>query len=57
LKKVADFLDRTVRISVDIQAKSGKKLVDFEKGVKDSSELKKLREEVEKYSSGFPMPG
>ena len=56
-ERVAEYLDRAVKISIDIQAKSGKKLVDFEKGVKESSELKKLSEEVEKYSSGFPMPG
>lgn len=56
-EKVAEFLDRTVKMSVELQAKSGKKLVDFEKAVKESGELKKLREEVEKFSVAFPMPG
>lgn len=56
-EKVAEYLDRTVKIAGNIQAKSGKKLVDFEKGVKENSELKQLKEEVEKYASGFPMPG
>jgi glycine hydroxymethyltransferase len=56
-ERVAEFLDRTIKISLDIQAKHGKKLVDFEKGIKENTELKKLSEEVEKFASGFPMPG
>lgn len=56
-EKIAEYLDRTIKISLDIQSKSGKKLVDFEKGIKDNADLKKLRGEVEKFAEGFPMPG
>jgi len=54
---VADFLDRVVKISVDIQAKVGKKLVDFVSAIEGNAELQQLKKEVEEFANKFPFPG
>merc|ERR1719243_532045 len=46
-KKVAGFLDRCVQIALEIQKVKGKKLKDFEEGLKDNAALKEVRGEVE----------
>merc|ERR1712228_439419 len=56
-EKIAEFLDRTVQISLKIQAEKGKKLKDFELGVKDNTEVEALRKEVEAFATGFGFPG
>ena len=40
MDKIADFLVRSIKVSKDIQEKSGKKLVDFIIGMDESEELK-----------------
>merc|ERR1712078_770235 len=55
--KIAEFLDRTVQISLKIQAEKGKKLKDFELGVKDNKEVEALRKDVEAFATGFGFPG
>merc|ERR1719236_94724 len=37
-RKIASFLDRCCQIALDVQAKKGKKLKDFEDGLKDNKE-------------------
>jgi glycine hydroxymethyltransferase len=56
-KKVVEFLDRGVKIGIEIQKKTGKPLKNFIVGVKESEEIKTLRKEVEEFASNFPMPG
>lgn len=56
-EKIADFLDRVVKISVSIQETHGKKLVDFVAALPNNAELKALKVEVEAYAKDFPMPG
>merc|ERR1712084_29984 len=56
-EKIAEFLDRTVQISLKIQAEKGKKLKDFELGVKDNKEVEALRKDVETFATGFGFPG
>jgi glycine hydroxymethyltransferase len=56
-KKVVDFLDRSVKIGVEIQKKTGKPLKNFIVGVKESQEVKDLKKEVEVFAVNFPMPG
>merc|ERR1712196_539022 len=46
-KKIADFLDRCCQIALKIQAEKGKKLKDFEQGLKDNADVVELRKEVE----------
>merc|ERR1711920_413748 len=55
-EKIAEFLDRTVQISLKIQAEKGKKLKDFELGVKDNKEVEALRKDVETLATGFGFP-
>jgi glycine hydroxymethyltransferase len=55
--KVADFLHRGVQIGLDLQAKSGKKLVDFTPHLEGNAELALLRRDVEEFADAFPMPG
>lgn len=39
MQEVARFIDEAIKISLSIQSKTGKKLVDYNKGVADSSEI------------------
>jgi len=55
--QVAQFLDEAVKISIQIQAKTGKKLEDFLPVLNDNQEIHSLKERVENYSKKFPMPG
>ncbi|EGC37984.1 serine hydroxymethyltransferase [Dictyostelium purpureum] len=56
-EKIAEFLDRIVKISLEIQSRVGKKLVDFVGEIHKSKELLDLKQEVEKFSSQFTLPG
>eukprot|EP00172_Hildenbrandia_rubra_P000427 Plantae.Rhodophyta-Hildenbrandia_rubra.ctg12067.p1 GENE.Plantae.Rhodophyta-Hildenbrandia_rubra.ctg12067~~Plantae.Rhodophyta-Hildenbrandia_rubra.ctg12067.p1 ORF type:complete len:525 (+),score=96.60 Plantae.Rhodophyta-Hildenbrandia_rubra.ctg12067:173-1747(+) len=54
---IAGYLDRAVKLALEIQKKSGKKLKDFSAAAQTSEEVKALRKEVIEYSQKFPMPG
>lgn len=56
-EKVGEFLDRVVKICLRVQSKTGKKMVEFKKGIADDEELKTLSQEVNQFSKAFPMPG
>ncbi|KAK5583121.1 hypothetical protein RB653_004711 [Dictyostelium firmibasis] len=56
-EKIAEFLHRIVLISLEIQGRVGKKLVDFVAEINKSKELSDLRKEVEEFSSQFTLPG
>merc|ERR1719222_375255 len=56
-EKIALFLDRCCQIALAIQAKKGKKLVDFEAGLKENADVGVLKKEVEAWASGFGYPG
>merc|ERR1712151_1464030 len=56
-KKIAFFLDRCLQISLQIQKEKGKKLVDFEAGMKDNAEIEVLKKEVQAWAIGFGYPG
>jgi glycine hydroxymethyltransferase len=55
--KIAEFLDRGVKIALAVQAKSGKALKDFLPLLEANEDVKTLRSEVENFSKTFPMPG
>lgn len=55
-EQVADFLDRAIKISVDIQKASGKKLVDFVAAIPQNKDIETLRNDVSKFATQFPMP-
>merc|ERR1719451_46047 len=46
-KQIAEFLDRCCQIALKIQKEKGKKLKDFEEGLKDDAEVKQLQSEVQ----------
>jgi glycine hydroxymethyltransferase len=55
-KKIATFLDRCCQIALDVQKTKGKKLKDFEDGLKDNADVVALRGEVEAWAVGFGYP-
>merc|ERR1711972_767695 len=55
-RQVARFLDRCCQISVKVQNEKGKKLKDFEEGLKGNREIEELRAEVEAFATGFGFP-
>merc|ERR1719428_951837 len=56
-KKIAEFLDRCLQISLQIQKEKGKKLKDFELGLQDSKEVLQLKKDVEAFAFKFGYPG
>ena len=56
-KKVAGFLDRAVKISLDVQKSSGKKLKDFVAALPNNKDIPVLAHEVAQFATSFPMPG
>eukprot|EP00928_Gymnodinium_smaydae_P077328 TRINITY_DN6060_c0_g2_i2.p1 TRINITY_DN6060_c0_g2~~TRINITY_DN6060_c0_g2_i2.p1 ORF type:complete len:741 (-),score=168.93 TRINITY_DN6060_c0_g2_i2:824-3022(-) len=56
-KQIAAFLDRALTISLEVQKEKGKKLRDFEEGLKDSAAVKALKADVEAFAFGFGYPG
>merc|ERR1712050_67258 len=55
--KIAEFLDRVLQISLQIQKEKGKKLKDFEEGLKGCQEIEALRTEVQEFASVLGYPG
>uniref|UniRef100_A0A7S2VJR7 Serine hydroxymethyltransferase n=1 Tax=Zooxanthella nutricula TaxID=1333877 RepID=A0A7S2VJR7_9DINO len=56
-QRIAGFLDRCCSIALRIQTDKGKKLKDFEAGLKGDAETAALRGEVEAWASKFGYPG
>jgi len=59
-EQIGIFLDKGVQFCLEVQAKSGKKLVDFMKALKEPENTEKLasmKKEVEAWAGKFFMPG
>eukprot|EP01133_Synstelium_polycarpum_P001080 gene1080-1224_t len=56
-EKVADFLDRIIKVCIALQAKVGKKMVDFQVALEKSEELAAIKAEVKTFALTFPLPG
>merc|ERR1712003_456330 len=56
-EKIAEFLDRVVQISLQIQSEKGKKLKDFELGLQGCKAIDELKKEVEAFATGLGFPG
>merc|ERR1711866_16769 len=56
-QKIAEFLDRVVQISLQIQKEKGKKLKDFEEGLSNCKEIEVLRTDVQAFASALGYPG
>merc|ERR1712118_496863 len=55
-RTIARFIDQAIKICLDVQTKKGKKLKDFENGLAENAEIKKLKSEVEAWASKFGYP-
>jgi glycine hydroxymethyltransferase len=53
---IAEYLDRAIRICLDIQSKSGKKIDEFVTALKTNEDIVKLSNEVEDFSKKFYIP-
>jgi glycine hydroxymethyltransferase len=51
--KVVEFIDSVIKIALDIQTKSGAKLVDFVKAMESNNELLNIRENINKFANTF----
>ena len=56
-KTIAGFLDRAVKIALNIQESAGKALAAFTKALDDNEEITALKNDVREFASKFPMPG
>jgi len=56
-EQVAEMLHRGIQIALEIQEKSGKKLVDFVAALETNEKLPALKAEVEEFSKKYFMPG
>lgn len=61
IDRVVDFIDLGLKLSLEISAITGPKLVDFNNCLIQNAEVKakveNLKEQVEKFSKSFAMPG
>ena len=57
MDKIAEFCVKAIGISVRVQEKAGKKLVDFVAHLQEDEELKACGEEVKAFAKGFSIPG
>merc|ERR1711972_277505 len=58
--KIGEFLSAALAIAVEVQTNSGKKLVDFLKGLETKeaqTKISALKDEVEEFAGSFAMPG
>jgi len=56
-KKVGEYLDRCIKIALKVQEEKGKKLKDFETGLKENPDILALKTEVEDWAITFGYPG
>ena len=56
-KKVGEYLDRCIKISLKVQEEKGKKLKDFEMGLSENPDIVALKKEVEEWAITFGYPG
>ncbi|KAK4268166.1 hypothetical protein QN277_024855 [Acacia crassicarpa] len=56
-EQIAEFLQRAVSLTLEIQKEHGKLLKDFNKGLVNNEAIEQLKADVEKFSSSFEMPG
>ena len=57
METITGFYEEVVKICLDVQAKSGKKLTDFLPALAASPEIVALRTKVETFAKKWPMPG
>ncbi|GAW83731.1 serine hydroxymethyltransferase [Plasmodium gonderi] len=53
---IANILVKAIHVTVEIQEKFGKKLVDFKKGLEGNSDIQKLKQDVVLWAGALPFP-
>jgi len=56
-EQIAIFLDKSLKIALKIQEKSGPKLKDFVALLDGNEDIEALKAEVNKFATSFPIPG
>ena len=56
-EEIAVFMDRALKIALQLQAKSGPKLRDFVNLLEGNEDIQQLRKDVNVFATSFPMPG
>ena len=54
--KIADFMDKCIKLAIEIQEKNGKKLVDFCRDLDKNPKIVELREKVNEFSQNLYFP-
>ena len=57
MELIVDIMARAVKVALDVQEKTGKKVVDFLKGLEGNEEIAKLNTEVLALTAQFDIPG
>lgn len=57
IEEVARFIDEGIKVCLDVQKTSGKKLSEFKTGISQSQNVKDLAQEVKNFSTQFDIPG
>merc|ERR1712078_942734 len=55
-KQIAEFLHRCCMIALEVQKEKGKKLKDFEDGLKENKDVEQLKKDVEAWTISFGYP-
>ena len=56
-EEIAVFMDRALKIALQLQAKSGPKLRDFVNLLEGNEDIQQLRKVVNVFATSSPMPG
>ncbi|XP_010435218.1 PREDICTED: serine hydroxymethyltransferase 5 [Camelina sativa] len=56
-EKIGEFLSRAVTLTLEIQNQYGELTEDFNKGLVNNKEMDELKDDVEKFTYSFEMPG
>lgn len=57
MEKIAEFIDRLIKICIEVQKKAGKNLKEFVAVLEKEESIEKLRSEVIEFSTKFYIPG
>lgn len=57
MREVSRYIDEVFKASISIQKEHGKKLKDFNKGLRESKIIKEIGDEVAEWGSQFDIPG
>jgi len=57
MEKIADFIDRVIKVCIRIQEKAGKNLKDFLPHLEKDNEILQIKKEVENFSTNYKVPG